>query len=209
MRYRLAIFDFDGTLADSFPWVRRNVNAVADRYRFKRVEPDEVEALRTLDARQLMRHLGIPAWKMPLIASHVRKRKSKELDQTHPFEGVDRMLRRLSEAKVALALVSSNSEGNVRTILGPENAALIQYYECGVSMFGKASRFRRVLRRSGIPAADAICIGDEIRDLEAAQKEGIAFGAVTWGFTAAEALIARAPAIVFHSVDEIEGLLAN
>ena len=70
-------------------------------------------------------------------------------------------------------------------------------------MFGKAARFRKVLRRTGIAARDAIAIGDEIRDLEAAQKAGVAFGAVTWGYTTAEALIARSPAALFHSIDEI------
>jgi phosphoglycolate phosphatase len=142
-------------------------------------------------------------------AHHMRKRKSKELDQTRLFDGVDRMLLRLSNADIALALVSSNSEHNVRAILGAENAGLIRYYECGASLLGKSSRFRGVLRRSGTQARDTICIGDEIRDLEAAQKEGIAFGAVTWGYTTAEALIARSPSMVFHSVDEIADRLAR
>jgi phosphoglycolate phosphatase len=167
------------------------------------VAPHEVETLRTLDARQLMRYLGVSAWKMPFIARHMRQRKAHELDQTRLFDGVDRMLRRLSDADIALALVSSNSEANVRAILGAENANLIRYSECGASLLGKSSRFRRVLRRSGTEPRDAICIGDEIRDLEAAQKVGIPFGAVTWGYTTPEALLARAPAAVFHSVGEI------
>jgi phosphoglycolate phosphatase len=209
MRYQLVIFDFDGTLADSYPWFSRVINDVADRYRFKRVEAHEAEVLRTMDARALMRYLGVPAWKLPFIAHHMRKRKSKELDQTRLFDGVDRMLRRLADATITLALVSSNSESNVRAILGAENASMIRYYECGASLLGKSSRFRRVLRRSDTQARDAICIGDEIRDLEAAQKEGIAFGAVTWGYTTAEALIARSPSMVFHSVDEIADRLAR
>jgi phosphoglycolate phosphatase len=209
MRYRLVIFDFDGTLADSFPWFSRVINDVADRYRFKRVTADEVDALRTMDARSLMRHLNVPAWKVPFIAHHMRKRKSRELDQTQLFDGVDRMLRQLSDASIALALVSSNSESNVRAILGAENANLIRFYECGASLLGKASRFRKVLRRSSIPAREAICIGDEIRDLEAAQNERIAFGAVTWGYTTGAALIARSPHMVFHSVDEITDQLVR
>jgi phosphoglycolate phosphatase len=209
MRCKLVIFDFDGTLADTFPWFMRIINDVADRYRFKRVAPHEIDALRAMDARALMRHFGIPAWKMPFIANHMRKRKSRELDQTRLFEGVDRMLRGLSDAGIALALVSSNSEANCRAILGAENASLIRHYECGASLFGKSAFFRRVLRKTGTPAHEAICIGDEIRDLDAARKEGIDFGAVTWGYTAAEALIARVPAVVFHSVDEIAERLAH
>jgi phosphoglycolate phosphatase len=209
MRYKLVIFDFDGTLADSFPWFCRILNDVADRFHFRRTEPHEIDALRTMGARDLMRHFGIPAWKMPFIAHHIRKRKSQELGETRLFDGVDRMLRELSDAGIVLALVTSNSEPNACAILGAENAKLIRYYECGVSMFGKASRFRKVLRRTGIRPADAICIGDEIRDLEAARAQGIAFGAVTWGYTVPEALLAHAPTAVFHSVGKIADKLAR
>ena len=37
VRYKLVIFDFDGTLADSFPWFAGVLNGVADRYGFRRV----------------------------------------------------------------------------------------------------------------------------------------------------------------------------
>jgi phosphoglycolate phosphatase len=209
MRYRLVIFDFDGTLADSFGWFSRVINDVADRYHFKRVGTHETDALRRLDVHQLMQHLGVPAWKIPFIVRHMRKRKAKEVDQTTLFAGIDRMLRRLSEANIVLALVSSNAEPNVRAILGPDNVHMIRHYECGVSLLGKSSRFRKVLRRSRIQAHDAISIGDEIRDLDAARQAGIAFGAVTWGYTTAEALIARSPDLVFRTVDEIVDRLSR
>ena len=209
MRYRLAIFDFDGTLADSFPWFSRVVNDVADRYRFKRIEPHEFDLLRTMDARTLMRRQGVAPWKIPFIANHVRRRKAKELDQTRLFDGVGDMLARLSDAEIKLALVSSNSEPNIRAILGVEMAQRFHYYECGASLFGKAARFGKVLARSATAASDAICIGDEIRDLEAARRQSIAFGAVTWGYTAPDALIARSPDMVFRSVGEIAARLVS
>lgn len=40
----LVIFDLDGTLADSLPWFRRNVNEVADLFGFGRIG-DDVAAL--------------------------------------------------------------------------------------------------------------------------------------------------------------------
>ena len=60
-RYDLVVFDFDGTLADSFPWFCSVLNGVADRYRFRRVEDGEIDTLRGMGASAIVRHLGIPA----------------------------------------------------------------------------------------------------------------------------------------------------
>lgn len=46
-------------------------------------------------------------------------------------------------------------------------------------------------------------IGDEIRDIEAARKAGIAFGAVTWGYATAQALQAQAPEMIFSSMNDM------
>ena len=45
-RYDLAIFDFDGTLADSAAWFRSRINQVAQRYGFRQVTDEELERLR-------------------------------------------------------------------------------------------------------------------------------------------------------------------
>jgi phosphoglycolate phosphatase len=119
------------------------------------------------------------------------------------FPGVEELLARLARAGRVVSIVSSNSEGNIRTILGDQNSGLIHIYECGASLFGKARRFRRVLKRTGLQPSEGICIGDEIRDIEAARKEGIGFGAVSWGYTHVDALRQTAPDIVFSSPAEI------
>jgi phosphoglycolate phosphatase len=203
MRYRLAIFDFDGTLADSFNWFLGVSNRLADEFRFRRMEEHEIETLRGQGARQIVGQFGIPAWKLPLVGRRMQQHMAAEIGQIALFPGVDRLLRELARHGVRLAIVTSNSIGNVRQVLGPESAALIDHYACGVSIFGKGAKLRGVLRSSGISAAEAICIGDEIRDLEAARAEGIAFGAVSWGYTTPEGLRAHAPREMFASVEEM------
>ncbi len=202
MKYQLIIFDFDGTLADTFPWFLQVVNAVADAHRFKRIEAHEVETLRSYDARRMVQHLGIPWWKLPLVATHMR-RLAAAGDRIALFPGADRLLRELSQRGVKLAIVTSNSYATVSRALGPEIAPLVHYYECDVSMFGKPRRFRRILKASGVPRCKALAIGDELRDLEAATREGIPFGAVGWGFTHIEALKAHAPAEAFVNMDNL------
>jgi phosphoglycolate phosphatase len=209
MPYRLALFDFDGTLADSFPWFATVVNEVADKYGFRRIAPDEFDSLRGKSAREMIAHCGVSTWKLPFIANYMRKRKAQDLHTVKLFAEAADTLRRLADAGVTVAIVSSNSEQNIRAMLGVETAALITHYECGASMFGKAKRFRAVLRAGKCSAADAICIGDEIRDLDAARAAGIAFGAVTWGYTTGEALRALKPEHVFDTFEEIFATLVE
>src|SRR5690606_15253464 len=97
MNYRLAIFDFDGTLADSFPWFASVLNETADKFGFRRIDDEEREALRASESREIVRRLGVPMWKLPLIASHMRKVKAADAHRVPLFAGAQEMLRRLSE----------------------------------------------------------------------------------------------------------------
>ena len=203
MKYKLVIFDFDGTLADTFPWILSILDAVADKYKVKKVERSELETFRTYDAGKLMKLHHVSLWKAAWIARHIRSRMAKDIDQIQLFAGMDGVLNDLVNKGATLALVSSNSLDNVSRVLGLQNAALIKYFECGVSLFGKHPKFNKILRKSGACPEETICIGDEIRDCHAARKSNLAFGAVAWGFTKFEALVAESPQEVFTSVGEI------
>ena len=200
--YSLVIFDLDGTLADSFPWFRRHVNGVADRFGFRRVAEDDVEGLRHSDSREILARLEVSRWKLPAIARHMRQLKAQHLADIPLFDGVEAMLRSLSAAGFRLALVSSDSEANARAQLG-ELAALFCQFNCGASVFGKARKFRRVVKRAGLAPEAVIAIGDEVRDIEAARAAGIGCGAVRWGFASSEALRARAPDLIFERMEDI------
>jgi phosphoglycolate phosphatase len=201
--YRLVIFDFDGTLADTIPWFEAVIDEVADRFGLPRLDSAGMEILRTAGPREILRAFGVPRWKVPLIVRHLRRLKAREAHRTALFKDAPAILRRLKEGGVALAVVSSDSEGSVRQILGPVTGGLIDHYACGAPVLGKSAGMRRVLRRCGVRPAEAIAIGDEIRDVEAARSVGIPFGAVSWGFARPEALAARAPAVMFGTMDDI------
>ena len=203
----LVVLDFDGTLADSFAWFCSVMNGVADRYRFRRVEAHEVDALRLQGARAIVAHLGIPRWKLPFIARHMHALAARDAAQITLFSGVPAMLAGVQEAGVPLAILSSNRADTVRRVLGPENAGRIDAYACGASLFGKAQRLRALLARRGVPPERALCIGDEVRDFEAARALGCPFGAVAWGYTDAGALAALGPDHLFVEPAEITGLL--
>jgi len=206
-RYALVIFDFDGTLADSGDWFLSIADHLAERFKFRKVAVHEVELLRGRTTSEVIRHLGIPRWKLPAIGRYVHALLAQQTDRIALFDGVVPLLQQLAENGVRIALVTSNAEHNARAILGPANAALIDWFECGASLFGKAPRYRRVLRKSKVALADAISIGDETRDVVAAKKVGIASGAVLWGYANRKALTQLEPDILFDSPDQVRQIL--
>jgi phosphoglycolate phosphatase len=209
MPYSFVIFDLDGTLADSFPWFLRNVNDVADRFGFRRVAYEDIEPLRHASTREILARLQVPLWKLPVIARHMRRLKAEHLADIALFPGVDRMLRALADAGLRLALVSSDNEANARRQLG-ETAALFSYFDCGASLFGKATKFRHILKRAAVDPAQAIAIGDELRDIEAARAAGIACAPVTWGYASPEVLRVLGLDLVFERMEDIaDALLAT
>lgn len=206
MPYTLAIFDFDGTLADSFPWFLRTINYVADRFGFRRVADEDVEGLRHASTQEILSRLEVPLWKLPAIARHARRLKAEATREIPLFAGVEAMLRMLAENGVQLALVTSDSEADAREKLG-DAAELFSYFDCSASLFGKPAKFRRVIRRSGVALDRVISVGDEVRDIEAARAVGIACGAVYWGYAAPAALRAHGPDHMFERMDEIVSTL--
>jgi len=203
MKYRLAIFDFDGTLADSFPFFIRVFNQLANQHGFKGIDPDLAPAFRRYNARQLMEQVGLPAWKLPFVAKSFVSLMRQNAASISLFEHIDDMLLHLANKGVTLAIVSSNSYDNVSRILGPANTKLISQFECGMSIFGKPARIQKVLKKTGIPCSEVIYIGDQVTDLEAARTEKVAFGAVSWGYGTIESLREHFPDEEFDSVSAI------
>jgi phosphoglycolate phosphatase len=200
---RLVIFDFDGTLSDSGDWFLSIVDHLSDRYGFRKVAPDEIEPLRKMTSRDVISHLRIPRWKLPFIARYVRKLFGRNTDKVHLFAGVTEMLAAIEAMGIPLALVTSNSEANARAVLGPENAARFSWWACGASLFGKAPKFRAVLRQSGIAPEHIISLGDETRDIDAAREVGIRAAAVLWGYAEPEAFAHLNPDLAFSTPDQV------
>jgi phosphoglycolate phosphatase len=207
MKYKLLIFDFDGTLADTMPWVLTVVDHVAEKYKLPRPDLSTLDQMRRQDARTLIKQYKVPAWKIVLMSRYLHRLMTKDLDKINLFEGVGAMLEQVAQAGVALAVVSSNTRAIVRRVLGPDNVACIRYFECGVSVFGKHAKFKKVLKRARVRPGEALVIGDELRDFDAARRARIPFGAVAWGYTLFDVLRAHAPREAFHEIADIARLI--
>lgn len=204
MAYKLAIFDFDGTLADSFQFFLASHNTLARRHGFAELDPARIDEYRGQEPRELMRRQGIPMWKLPFIAKDFMDMMARDAQGIRLFDGIAEALRCLSASGVNLAIVTSNSLENVSRVVGSEAMQLIRHIESGASMFGKRRRLERVLKTLKIAQQEAIYIGDQAVDAQAARAAGIAFGAVRWGYATAAMLDGQSPAMTFGAVSDLQ-----
>jgi len=203
---KLVIFDFDGTLADTYGWFLSILDDAIARFRLYKPAPDEVEAMRGLSARQVMTRMKVRPWKLPAIVRHTRREKLKAAATTELFAGIPELLRDLRAAGIKVVVVSSDTTESVRRTLDREGIE-VDLLNCGASIHGKTSKFKKVLKQMGVDAKDAVSVGDEIRDIDAARPIGMRAGAVSWGYTLPEALAAHNPAYLFKDVADMRRIL--
>lgn len=206
-RFGLVVFDFDGTLADSYAWLVGALNRLAPRYGFWPVTAAEEPELRQLGAAAIMRRLRLPMWKRPLVARALRRLMAREIDQIRLFPGMAELVHGLAEGGVPLAIASSNARENIAQVLGQGGLACFEQLECGIGLGGKPRRLRAIRRRYRLGPGEMLYIGDEVRDLHAARTAGVASGAVTWGYNHPDALRARQPDHLFTQPADIAHLL--
>jgi phosphoglycolate phosphatase len=208
-RPKLLIFDFDGTIADTLDAGVTILNKLAVEFGFRPLHPKDLERVRDMRTRQLMKFLGIPARKMSRIA----RRGSEELyaciHSIQPLPGMPEALRELQTLGFALGIITSNTEVNVQIFLRSHGLDLFDFVRCSSKLLGKARMIRSVIRRQHVRAADILFVGDETRDIEAAKKAGIRIAAVTWGYNSRRSLEAMKPDFVFESPKELVAMLAE
>src|SRR5687768_5032104 len=128
MRFKLALFDFDGTLADSALWFLNEINQIAEELKLRRIEESDFEKLRGYSTEQVMKFLRLPRWKLPILLNRMRKAAARDDSDIKLFPGIESMLAHLQKRDITLGVVSSNAEGNIRRILGSESAGRIVYF---------------------------------------------------------------------------------
>jgi HAD superfamily hydrolase (TIGR01549 family) len=208
-RPKLLIFDFDGTIADTFDAGVTILNKLAGEFGFRALHPKDLERARDMRTSQLMKFLGIPTRKMSRIARRGSEELHACIHSIQPLRGMPEALRELQALGLSLGIITSNSELNVQIFLQSHDLELFDFVRCSSKLLGKARMIRSVIRRQHVRPADILFVGDETRDIEAAKKAGIRIAAVTWGYNSRRSLEAMKPDFVFTNPSELVALLAD
>jgi phosphoglycolate phosphatase len=204
---RCILFDFDGTLADTFRDGVEILNILAKEFGFRPLGADETDHARDLSTLGLMEHLGIPRMKLRRIAKRGTEEITRRIATVEAFPEILPLIGHLHAAGFPLGILTSNSEPNVQTFLKKEGLEVFAFIKSSSKLLGKGAVLRRILRERHLKPREIFFIGDELRDIEAAQEAGVHVAAVTWGYNSRHVLAEAGPDYLFDTPAEISALL--
>jgi HAD superfamily phosphoserine phosphatase-like hydrolase len=205
---QIIVFDFDGTIADTF------LQALDIFYKVTgRTEPlpaEEIQRLRGMAMSEAARELQVPFWKMPLLLIRGKKLLASRMDTIHPVEGMPELLRQLKADGHRLYIISSNTKSNIEAFLRRQKLDDVFIEVIGnARLKGKARMLRKLARANQLTDNKLVYVGDETRDIEAAKHAGAMSVAVTWGYNNAQVLERHHPDSLVANADQLTKILTH
>ena len=199
---RTLLFDFDGTLADSFSVV---VDIFYENTGHPRIEdPELIAYLRKQPIMVAAKELRVSPIQVPRLLVKGRKMMAERMDSVRLFDGMDEALQQLHAKGYDMQIMSSNSAHNINQFL--EANGIASYFTKvygGIGLLNKAAALKKVMRQNNLRPEQCIYIGDESRDIEGARKAGLPCVSVSWGYNDEILLRSRKPAALVSSAQEL------
>lgn len=200
---KYVIFDFDGTLADSKQLFVSAWNSLADKYKFEKIKDEDLDLFKKMTIKERSKKLNFPMYKIPVIVPELYKLFSKSLMEISLFPGIKEMLKDLECNGYQIAIISSNSEENIKEFLLQKELDSISEVLCSSRIFGKDKMIRKFLKSNNLEPREAIYVGDEQRDILACKKTSVKVIWVSWGYDDFEVVQSAVPDYIVSSPKEI------
>ncbi len=214
MKYRLAIFDLDGTILDTLDDLADSTNAVLESNSLPVRTRDEIRRF-VGNGIHLLIERAVPEGSSEeliekVFADFKTYYKAHCSEKTAPYAGIPELITKLRSSGCRVAVVSNKADFAVQELC-------MQYFP-GIIDFavGEREGVRRKpapdssfesMSMLGMKPSDSIYIGDSDVDIETARNAGIPCLSVTWGFRDRDFLLAHNAERLVSSPDEIAEII--
>ena len=215
MKFRVALFDLDGTVLDTLDDLADAANAVLAANKMPQHTKDEIRMFVGNGIRKLIER-AVPAGTdeetiLKVLGDFKAYYGAHCAEKTAPYAGILEMLAALRAGGVRTAVVSNKADFAVK-------ALAVQYFGDLFDMaLGEDTAKRptkpapdmvyHVLETMGATPAEAVYIGDSDVDVLTAKNAGLPCIAVTWGFRDRACLENAGASVFADTAEELRDLI--
>lgn len=205
------IFDFDGTLADTFPLIFPALRTALLKFTGRNFSNNEISNYFGPSEDGILRRL-VPGEPQAAMETYLAEYKRHHAAYARLFPGMLDLLKLLREQSVKLGIITGKSRESLAISL--EKFQLREYFDLLVAGSPERSvkdvNIRQVVAEWGFKPNGILYVGDTAPDIIAAREAGVVPVGVYWSATAdAAKLLAENPAVVFGDVPEFSGWILN
>lgn len=216
MKYKLIIFDLDGTVLDTLDDLMNSVNYALRKNSLPERSREEVRTFVGNGIRLLIER-AVPGGTVigitdKVFADFKEHYAVHSCDNTRPYEGINELLTVLNEKGIKTAVVSNKADFAVQTLSERYFAGLF-----AVSVGERENIARKpapdsvnaVIEMLGGDKKSSVYVGDSEVDIETALNAGIPCISVDWGFRSRALLQEKGAATIVSSADELLHVLSD
>lgn len=210
MKYKIAIFDFDGTVLDTLLDIADATNIALEMNNLPLRSLAEIRAF-VGDGARLLIDRAVPEGTPILITDKVfsdyrANYGPKGYPKTAPYDGVINMLYALKREGISVAVLSNKPDHAVQEMCDRYFTGIFDYKvgeRHGIPRKPEPDGVYKLLEDMNISIKEAVYIGDTDIDIKVAKNAGMDCIAVDWGFRDREVLIAAGATTIASTPDEL------
>lgn len=214
MKFKLAVFDMDGTILDTLEDLQDSLNAILAKYGYPVRTFEEVRSFVGNGILKLIER-AVPA---ECNAEEIQKvyqdflpyYREHSADKTRPYRGITELLEQLKKSGMKLAVVSNKADAAVQDLC-------VQYFDGlfdvaagerdGIAKKPDPAMVEFVLKTLEVSKEEAVYIGDSEVDIATACNSGLHLCAVEWGFRDIEVLKEHGAEYIFSDPKSLQEYL--
>jgi phosphoglycolate phosphatase len=207
MPKKLILFDFDGTIVHSQSSILAIINRLSNEFGYHTLSEETFYSLRNEKSQDILKKLSIPLLKLPFFVRKFRRELNKEIEFMKPISNIRDILFILKNKGYILGILTSNSKENVTSFIDKNDLDFFSLIFSERNLFGKSNVLRAILKNQNLKPEEVIYVGDETRDIEAAQSNNIQIIAVCWGFNSKKILQKQNPDFLIEEPKELAEII--
>lgn len=214
MRYKLAIFDMDGTILNTIDDLAASLNYVLEKSGFPARTMDEVISFIGDGLRKLIER-GVPEGTDSetvdkVLADFKEYYAVHCADKTAPYDGIIGLLENLRRNGCLTAVVSNKADDAVQELCRKYFDGLFDYAvgeRSGILRKPAPDSVNEVLEKLNVSRGNAVYIGDSDVDIKTAENAGMDSIIVEWGFRERDFLLKKGAKTIVSAAEEIEDIV--